>query len=62
MGLKVTQLGALCDTSTSFDDVPCAHHMRGSCLVPVAVESDRVCMSAVADVVVVYAVSKKLIF
>jgi hypothetical protein len=37
---KVTRLGALCDTTTSFDDEPCDRQKEGSC--PRAVESDRV--------------------
>jgi hypothetical protein len=36
---KVTRLGALCDTTTSFDGEPCDHQKEGEC--PRAVESDR---------------------
>ena len=37
---KVTRLGALCDTTTSFDGEPCDHQKEGEC--PRAVDSDRV--------------------
>ena len=36
---KVTSLGAVCNTTTSFDDEPCDHQKEGSC--PRVVESDR---------------------
>ena len=36
---KVTRLGALCDTTTSFDDEPCGRQKEGLC--PRVVESDR---------------------
>jgi hypothetical protein len=35
----VTSLGAVCNTTTSFDDEPCDHQKEGSC--PRVVESDR---------------------
>ena len=37
---KVTSLGAVCNTTTSFDDEPCDHQKEGWC--PRVVESDRV--------------------
>ena len=36
---KVTSLGAVCNTTTSFDDEPCDHQKEGWC--PRVVESDR---------------------
>jgi hypothetical protein len=36
---KVTSLGAVCNTTTSFDDEPCDHQKGGWC--PRVVESDR---------------------
>jgi len=35
---KVTSLGAVCNTTTSFEDEPCDHQKEGSC--PRVVESD----------------------
>ena len=35
---KVTRLGAVCNTTTSFEDEPCDHQKEGSC--PRVVESD----------------------
>jgi len=35
----VTSLGAVCNTTTSFDDEPCDHQKEGWC--PRVVESDR---------------------